>query len=262
MGARLVVQSGVSAGSVHWIERNVVRVGSSAKSDMCIPSTEVDEHALTVEFRQGGYFVYSRSREPCYLSGQVLQRNQPHQWHDTDLVELPGGVQLSLDCDQDPTPGPPPASQPSWMAEETVEEEVGHSSSVSDSSTSAHLLDETNASKPQSNGKALQWLVILFCVVGSIGLLALDQLDFDAEQVEQLSFDSVVREALLDGAEVDGGLIASLQKAEVSMLRGNIEKARAQYARLHRLLEDSSESQQLQQVAQLVEQRLVQLGQL
>ena len=49
MPAGIRVDSGISVGTTHWIERAVLRIGSDPQCDICLPSTELDAHALTLE---------------------------------------------------------------------------------------------------------------------------------------------------------------------------------------------------------------------
>ena len=53
MSAGIRVDSGVSAGTKYWIDRAVLRIGSDPQCDICLPSTELEPHAVTLEFRDG-----------------------------------------------------------------------------------------------------------------------------------------------------------------------------------------------------------------
>jgi len=74
MSAEIIVQSGISAGTRYWIERPVIRIGSDPQADVCLPSSRIAPHALTVEFRDGNYRVHARDRSASVqVNGQLVE---------------------------------------------------------------------------------------------------------------------------------------------------------------------------------------------
>lgn len=274
MGARIIVQSGISAGSTHWMESSVVRLGSEPSADVCIPSSLLDPHALTIEYRDGEYRVYNRGSHQVFLGGRVLGSRQSSTWQDTDILELPDDVSLALDLDEDASPGP----RPQLIDYAAFEEEPMIDSSVSeDEPGEPRTIVHTDSSQPGGAGfqaVAIQLTITGICVLGCVLLLARHQLRReDQRDIPRPAFDLVVRKALASGNEIPGGLLNDLQLAEAARVRGNTKLARKRYRQISMALMqteplnagaagqgDSVEPTPWLEVNHLVEYRLSQLG--
>lgn len=258
MNARIVVQSGISAGAAHWIEKNVVRIGSDTASDMVIPSTALEAHALTVECRQSGYQAYNRGQQPIFVGGQLVQPGAHAKWSDTDLLELADGVTLALELDIEPT-------QPASRASATGS--VDHRSATQHVPSELTKATSANATSATPSKYALQLGVIGVCVLGCVLLLVRDQLrGEEASAARAPKFDTVIRSLLDSESSFADNLVERLQVAEAAFVRDQREMARQHYRRLRdsvTLADTTDESSMLarQLTERLTEHRLRQLGQ-
>jgi hypothetical protein len=265
MGARITVQTGIAAGSTLWIERPVVRIGSETSADLSIPSVKLAAHAVTVEFRNGLYRVYNRSRDHIFLGGQALASGECAQWLDSDILELLDGIQLSLSVDEDPRPSPAQLDQAldDWQANDdlmtTATLSTGNDRSPSPS----------NPANSSSGGSlAIQLAVILFCAAGSVLLLyrhnAKDQV---GAGLPVPNFSQLIELARIPESQVDPNLIAELQYAEGLMIRSNKQQAKDRYHMIHDALQrgdqirtQDAENPLREQISQLVKARLDRLS--
>jgi len=222
MPAKIVVQSGISAGAAHWIEKAVVRVGSAPRSEICIPSATVQQHALTVEFRDGSYRVYNRTPANIAVGSQVVLPGKAVVWHDSIALQLNDEIQLLLECDADPTPVPMRAAEP-FAAMNDAEFTADPEPEI------AAVPQETS---PKDNSSfMLQLAVTVLCILGCIGLLARESMKGQtADRREPPSFAAVVRNA--NETTTASELVQRLQYAEAAVVRGNRKSARTRFGKL------------------------------
>lgn len=126
MAARLQISGGQAHGTEHWIEEDVLRIGSSPASDFVVP--EAASHGVTLQFRQNQYWIYNRSSESVYLNGRPVTGERPTTWKEDQVLELTGDVSLQLRVDQQPAPSAAPSEwmpvdEPPEVAEDEVVEE-------------------------------------------------------------------------------------------------------------------------------------------
>lgn len=280
MGARILVQSGIASGTTHWIERNVVRVGSDPGMDLTLPCDELDKHALTLEFRDGVYRIHNRCSAQVYLGGRTVAPGQSDQWYDTDLLELPGLIQLAMEVEGDPAPAPAPLISPARssaaVAEEVVDVDASAAGPTPDDqplpSGSQHRRDLSHPpqASTSSSSTLLQVAVIVACVLGCVLLLARDRVRRSADSAVSVpKFEVIVNQTLEQADPATQSLLRHVQYAESAMIRGNKKAARQRYASVRSLLLSSHsaavDDQQArpeplqQQMMQWVEHRLGQL---
>jgi hypothetical protein len=277
MSAKILVQSGIAAGTSHWIERNVVRVGSDPGMDLTVPCDVLDKHALTLEYRDGVYRVHNRCTVQVYLGGRTVSPGHSDQWHDTDLLELPGLIQLALEVDGDPAPAPPPLFSPALVSASLDNDGPDESVPASSQSQPSDAPDRANASgapvgqpTPSSSSTMLQVGVIVVCVLGCVLLLARDRMRRSADSAVSVPrFDVIVDQAREKSDSTTQSLLRHVQYAESAMIRGNTKAARQRYASVRSMLlanpdpaiiESQSTPDPLQQqMMQWVEYRLGQL---
>jgi hypothetical protein len=281
MTARIIVQSGLSAGTVFWIHQSVTRLGSDPSMDLCLPSPDLDPHVLTIEFRSESYRVYNRGTQPVFMAEQCLSSGQSHLWLESELLELPDGQQLAIELDDDPSPGPPSHSFEIFgnVAGEMQQEEPGSSNAKSLSRaprSSANSFQDDLPYSPthsQSSSKAGQLLVIAFCLILGGFLLLRHQFQANSSVAKSApEFEQVVREALNAQQGIPKALIGQLQYAEAAAAAGNRSTAFERYSHLRDTLmatqldvewtpETTKEPQLiLQQILLLVEHRLSRLA--
>ena len=223
MPAKVTIQSGISAGTSHWIEKPVARIGSDPQSDVCLPSADVPAHALTLEFRDGHFRIYNRCNSNVLVGSQVLEPGKATIWPASETLLLNADNALTLELDADPTPmSMASASVPEYDA---VEEE--------DYSAEPELnYDEVANQPPADNSKfMLQLAVTVMCVLGCVALLAREALkDSSSDRRKAPSFTRVVRDAA--DAKTAPELIQRLQYAESAAIRGNRKTARNRFGQL------------------------------
>lgn len=222
MPARIMIQTGISAGTSHPIERPVIRIGSDPQADVCLPTSDVAPHALTVEYRQGGYRVYNRSSHPIYLGSQLVLPNEMAGWPDTDILQLDEGTALVLDVDEDPQPAP---------ARERLLPDWSETDTAATASPPSPAVDTPSPANARNRQRAMfQVVVIVACFGGCVLLVLRDRAR--QPQVRNLpSFSSLVAESLAD-EQVSRDLIGRLQYAEAAVVRGRSDLAAKRFGSL------------------------------
>ncbi len=244
MGARIMIQSGISAGTIHWIERPVIRLGSAPSADVTVPSAALEPHALTIEYRQGAYRVYNRGTQQIFLGGQVLMPSQSGNWLDTDILELPDGVSLALDVDDDPAPSPAPALPLGTMSTMEPLHATGNSATGTERPSAQVEAAQAATESGRASRTTFQLTITAVCLMGCAVLIAREQLRQPAEPARRRpKFDTVIRSTLAPGSSVPRQVIADLQYAELAFVRDDRSAARTRYRRLYDTLLEHMGSQ-------------------
>ncbi len=258
MGARILVHTGIAAGTVHWIERKVVRIGSDPIMEITIPSDQLAGHALTLEYRDGAYYVHNRSTEMVHLGGRTIAQNATDRWSDTDLLECSGAIQLALELDRDPAPTMRP------MEDSRVAAAIP--SDPNRSASKREVKSHETESTTKSNATMVQLAVIVVCVLLCGLLLIRDRLKQDDPTLSDMpTFQKVVQQGLNDDGLAESPLLRQFQYAESAIIRGNKTKARRWYGkvRLHLLNQQSKATEETpaaeRDMLRWVEYRLAQL---
>lgn len=219
MTARLLIQSGIAAGTHFSITRGVTRIGGAASMDLIIPSDALDPHVATLEHRDGGFRVHNRSSAPIYLGGRSIEPGDAAPWRDTDLLELPDEIRLAIEvgATSASTPARPGSSRPATQS--TDASPVG--------GTRRHAESVPKSGSKSGSSTALQLAITLACILGCIGLLARDRSRAGQADLDRpASFSSIVETAL---ALPDAGASTPLrefQYAESAFVRDNMKTAR------------------------------------
>ncbi len=239
MGARILIQSGVGAGTCHPINRNVLRIGNGPDMDLTLPYEELASHTLTLEYREGGYTVHNRTNAAINLGGRTLHPKAADRWFDTDLLTLPGEIQLAIEFDEDPSPATKPSVHASTRHSSTDSppSEVGSPrvSQVRPTISSGPSVIDSKSSPVKSSSTWMQIVVIALCVAAVGILLTRDRMMRHRGVGGQLpSFDQLVEKARQHESVGDtpsqGPLLQQLQFAEAAMVRGNASAARQRYS--------------------------------
>jgi len=94
----------------HWIENDVVRIGSGPGTDLCIAGME--EHTVTIHFADGRYVVYNRTRRIMAINGTTLAPRESACWPNEAILSLNNSKHLRLRAQSDPAPEPRPHAVP------------------------------------------------------------------------------------------------------------------------------------------------------
>jgi hypothetical protein len=223
MSATVRVESGIAAGTSYWIDRPVLRIGSDPQCDICLPTADLAPHALTLEFRGGGYRVYNRSGSPVTIGSTAIQAGANAAWNDAERVVLPGNLQLVLAFDGDPRPSLRPESQ---RDEDLVVDEASMPIDAA-----ATPLDEA-AAKKKSSKTMLQLGIIAACVLAMAALLTRGQGE-ETPAANRPTFDGIVRRALAkDAADPVRSFLPRLQYAQAASVRNNSRLAKSHFMKL------------------------------
>ena len=257
MPAKITIQNGIAAGTSHWIEKPVIRIGSAPTADVCVPSATVSPHAITLEYRDGQYRIYNRSQANIVVGEQAIPPQQSAIWQTSEIVQL-NDVALRLDTDLDPTPM-------TMISSPVLEDEYQEESSDDEVVSPQSHLDSAPAAAATDNSKFwVQLAVTVLCLLGCVVLLARESLkDNTVDRRTAPNFTQVVRQAT--AAQTKPELIRRLQHAESAMVRGNKKTARERFGRLRDDLvllrdkfRDANQASELA-IVDLVEYRLGQL---
>jgi hypothetical protein len=255
MPAGIRVDSGISIGTTHWIERAVLRIGSDPQCDICLPSTELDAHALTLEYRGGAYRVYNRGASSVHVGATAVNPGASAEWKTGESIRLPGDLRVSLVVEGDARPAPRPEPQ--------IDDEFG------DERQTLPLDDAANAasgeaSKKKSGNSLLQMAVIGVCVLAIAGMLMMNSAGIETTAPDRPTFNDIVQESLKKD-EAYRAIVRRLQYAQAALVRGNDTLARERFLKLRDQLLNQVDSLQgdsladAKKVLSYVEYRLGQL---
>lgn len=106
MPATIHVTGGRSNGQRYWIEGPVIRIGSDPSANLTIP--EADAHCVTLQYRDGTYWLFNRGGEKVKISGQQGTPTAPVALAPGVMVEVARKVGLRLEVEGSPAPSPAP----------------------------------------------------------------------------------------------------------------------------------------------------------
>lgn len=255
MPAGIRVDSGVSVGTRHWIERAVLRIGSDPQCDICLPCSELDPHALTLEFRGGTYRVYNRCGAPVVVGSKQIETGTGVEWHADESIDLPGNVRVSLIVEGDPRPAPRPES----YAENGF---ADGSQSLADQAGAGAA--EGEDAKKSSTSSWIQMAIIGVCILAIAGMLVMKNAGGETSAANRPTFNDIVQESLTKD-EAHRAIVQRLQYAQAALVRGNDVLARERFLKLRDQLVNHVESLEgdaradAEKVLSYVEYRLGQL---
>lgn len=222
MPACITIQSGIAAGTSHMIDGRVARVGSDPQSDVCLPTADVPEHALTLEFREDGCLVYNRCRDNIYIGALSVSPEQVVHWPETDILQLGGQTELLLDMNVD--------SLPNGATNFAEEEFDSDSAFQQDEATEPNADAADEESKTGSATLMMQLGVTVVCLVAGALLLLRDQ-NRVSGSVAGPEFSEVISAGMGSNA-VAPELIQRIQYAEAQRVRGRKKVAATKFQRI------------------------------
>lgn len=222
MPAKITVQSGISAGTFHWIEQRVARIGSDPQSEICLPSANIPAHALTLEFRDDTCRVYNRCQNNVYVGTQVIAPDEVATWPETDILQLGDDSELLLDFADEV----PKSSNEFEFAEEAIGDETA-------GSEFEQATDLANENSKQSGGikTVMQLAVTIACLAACAAMMLVKPSEGSTSTNNQLDFETVIDNAR-QSSTTSKELIQRLQFAEAAVVRNDNDAATDRFARL------------------------------
>ena len=107
MSAKILAKTSDAALTEFWINDDVIRVGSAPDCDL--PLAGVAPHALTVQHRGRGYFVFNRSQEAIRIAGQLVLPGASHPWEPGQELEIGSEAALMLQSAEEALRNAPPS---------------------------------------------------------------------------------------------------------------------------------------------------------
>ena len=222
MSACIRIESGVSAGTIYWIDRPVLRVGSDPSCELCLPSAGLKSHAITLEFRSGQYTIYNRAENDVQLAGVAVAAGERAHWPVEGRLILGGETELAREIDGDPAPSPSPDNA-------SMEEDRHDSAELGSAETADAASDETS---PKSSKSMVQLSVIgacMLCCVIFVGSGSGDsQTETNVPDFAQIVATSMEEDVPTSARKV----VQQLQLAQAALVRGHQELAKRRFAKL------------------------------
>ena len=249
MPAHILIHSGPNPGATHCIDHAVTRIGSDPSADFVIPDASLEPHVLTVETKDGNHRAYNRCERTLYLGNLPLEPGCNMPWPDSDLVELSDEVTLAREYSETPIGISVGGEQTAF-----VECLPGDFEDCQETEITAI------PSPPQKRAGSLgPVFVIVFCVLGVVGLLAWDRLKY-AQDNQSAATRSRLTIAEVVGAAESGpssqAYVARLQEAETLLLRGQKKLARDRFLRLFDSLSAERPAGEFESMKAFIQSRL------
>lgn len=122
MPAKLQVQGGRFHGKQYWIEEDVIRIGGDPSCNLVIP--ECAPHAVTLQYRQGEYWVFNRVGEEVRINGRDLSSTDAVVWDSAEHLQVAADVDLKLLVEGRSAPSSAPVRPIEGFEDEDDEDEM------------------------------------------------------------------------------------------------------------------------------------------
>jgi hypothetical protein len=219
MPAKIVVARADGSETEHWVEDEVIRLGSGEGCDVRLTGRGAAAHTATVEYLNGSYLVYNRSNAAFTIGGGPVAPGATSPWPAGALLETAGET-LELRVEGDPAPSRKPRQD---TQVDTAPDELRASGTGEAPGP---------APAPARSSAALQAGVTLACVAAAALLLLYDPGQPSASRSPAPSFGHLIRNLCKQESSGDTGLAAiryDLQSARIAEARGDQERAAAIY---------------------------------
>lgn len=233
MPSKIVIASGMSAGTEFWIEETVSRIGSDPHGQLCVADPDLAPHVATLEFRGGEFLLHNRHQTPLLLEGREIPPRSSLRWTADQVLQLTDTLTLRLETSGDPAPCPRPVAAfvddtepPSF--EENASEPDGKDGGPADG-------------KSQRSKNTLPIVVTVLCVVAGGLMLFADPSSQDNAPVRNVprDFEKLIvalgEEKAPQGLDT-GEVRSALQAARIAELRGDKQRAQDYYGYVRDLL--------------------------
>ncbi len=222
MSAKIVVVAGTQAGAEHWIEHDILRVGSDKACELCLQDTGIDPHALTIRYANQRYAVYNRGSSKIRVDQLIIDPNKNSIWKPGGVLRFAGGAVLRLDTDGN---GAPERSE-----QKVAPTIVPSEANVDENAAEPALEDAADTAPANSAQKQLQ---LVFAVVFFGAAIAAILWSGSSEETPPatISFDVLVTQ-LRDAKNISPDLWVRLSEARAMASRGRKAEASQAYRRL------------------------------
>lgn len=218
MANQIKIESGLTAGTSYCVTKRVTRIGSGTQADICLPSSEVPAHAITLEYRNDAYRVYNRTNRPLVVGDNHVDPGDATDWLDGESVSLPDGTRMTLHLNVESEDSDPENHE----ASDGVEvDEID----VEDLATVG-----TNKSRRRLDPAVLKQLLVL---VGCIATVAFFVGDFGGSSTVQNSRFEQIMEAGLENKTTSRSLLQELRYAEAALVRKDAGMAKYLFTSMH-----------------------------
>jgi hypothetical protein len=211
MSATIIVHCGENSGEQHWIEDEVVKIGSGPDCTFVVRG--IPSHCLTMLYRSGQYSIVNRCHQAIDVAGEPLLPLTATSIHNGQCVAIGMDTVLRLDIDGDPAPSRRPRS-----VIDTAEAEP------------RDLGDER---QPNAMQTVRRYAILAVALLAGCYLLfggSLADRRNDADTIRE--FHEIVdflQSNAADSGDGPGRICRALQRARVGELRGDTERAIAYY---------------------------------
>lgn len=231
MPARLVIKSGVVAGKEYPIQDEVLRIGSDSICELSLPDPGLAGHAVTLEFRDGSYFVHNRSDKLIRLNGQPLAVRAFRSWGVGQDLQLTEQLVLRLTIDGNAAPMKAQAPAPVRDARTPIQADTLQSPSPQSA---------TGGSKNTGSYA----IIIVSCLLLAGYFMYYDSGDGPVDKAPQgkspqQEFQELDEELSQDKRDSKAGpdsIRFLLKEARIAQLRGQRSRARDKYGQIQQAL--------------------------
>ncbi|WP_437188314.1 hypothetical protein SH668x_001753 [Planctomicrobium sp. SH668] len=157
----------------HWIQNEMMRIGSSQNSDLLIDFPNIEGHVLTLRFASGHYQLINRSGRDLPLGDAVLPAGRTVEWNSDDQLSLGEGISLDLVIKGSPEPSPDPSGQDiveQYRQRSIKERESRIAEANTESSTDKNKSKEDDPGKNGSKARNLQNILGVFLLLIALGI--------------------------------------------------------------------------------------------
>jgi hypothetical protein len=221
MPDQIKIESGLTAGTCHWVKKSVTRIGSGTNADICLPSSEVPAHAITLELRNDLYSVYNRTKRSFAVGDNDVAPGEVMNWLDGETIALPDGTSMTLQLDVEFETVDSPTS------EQAIEDKVDEID-----------LDDLDIDVPAKSKRRLDPAVLkqLLLLAGCVVTVLLFVGNFSStEQSSSPRFDQIIT-AGLENELSSKPLLQDLRFAEAALIRKDTEMAKYLFNSIHEKL--------------------------
>ena len=218
MPNQIKIESGLTAGTCYWMNKNVTRIGSGTNADICLPSSEIPAHAMTLEYRNDLYRVYNRTKRSLVVGNADVAPGEAADWLDGETIALPDGTNMTLHLDVEYEDSDEPMLE-NADADEVDEIDVDDLGAV----------ESTRSSRRLDPAIVKQLLVLAGCI-GAM-LFFLGNID-GTSTVPSSQFDQII-EAGLQDEKTSRPLLQELRFAEAALVRKDTELADYLFRSMH-----------------------------